>query len=116
VPAEQIGDVCPAAVGSEVNATSRMAGHGDCEPLGRHRQPACASGLSAIVGAAHAVVAGDGPLSPVESSRRRARRSSLRSPTAASTRRPRMYDTTLVALPKPAVEAMFPLETMGADR
>jgi 3-oxoadipyl-CoA thiolase len=76
----------------------------------------CASGLAAIVGACHAVVAGDGDLfvaGGVESMSR----APLATP-KAETAFPRgdrvMYDTTLGwRFPNPKLEAMFPLESMG---
>jgi len=76
----------------------------------------CASGLAAIVGACHAVVAGDGDLfvaGGVESMSR----APFATPKADSAF-PRgdrvMYDTTLGwRFPNPKLEAMFPLESMG---
>jgi 3-oxoadipyl-CoA thiolase len=76
----------------------------------------CASGLSAVVGAAHAIAAGDGDLfvaGGVESM--------SRAPLVlAKPDRPyprgdqRAYDTTLGwRFPNPRLEAMFPLESMG---
>ena len=76
----------------------------------------CASGLSAVVGACHAVVAGDGDLfvaGGVESM--------SRAPLVTAkpdTPYPRgdrtLYDSTLGwRFPNPALEAKFPLETMG---
>ena len=76
----------------------------------------CASGLAAIVGACHAVSAGDGDLfvaGGVESMSR----APLATPKAdgAFPRGDRvLYDTTLGwRFPNPRLEAMFPLETMG---
>jgi acetyl-CoA acetyltransferase family protein len=76
----------------------------------------CASGLAAVVGACHAVVAGDGDLfvaGGVESMSRAPLVTAK--PDAAFPRGDRtMYDTTLGwRFPNPRLEAMFPLETMG---
>src|SRR4051794_1864732 len=76
----------------------------------------CASGLSAIVGAAHAVVAGDGDLfvaGGVESMSRAPLVTAK--PEQGFPRGDRvMYDTTLGwRFPNPKLEAMFPLEAMG---
>jgi 3-oxoadipyl-CoA thiolase len=76
----------------------------------------CASGLAAVVGACHAIQAGDGDLfvaGGVESMSRAPLVTAK--PDAAFPRGDRtMYDTTLGwRFPNPALEAMFPLETMG---
>jgi acetyl-CoA acetyltransferase family protein len=76
----------------------------------------CASGLSAIVGACHAVIAGDGDLfvaGGVESMSRAPLVTAK--PDRAFPRGDRtMYDTTLGwRFPNPRLEAKFPLETMG---
>ena len=76
----------------------------------------CASGLSAVVGACHAIVAGDGDLfvaGGVESMSRAPLVTSK--PDAAFPRGDRtMYDTTLGwRFPNPALAARFPLESMG---
>jgi 3-oxoadipyl-CoA thiolase len=76
----------------------------------------CASGLAAIVGAAHAVIAGDGDLfvaGGVESMSRAPLVTAK--PDAAYARGDRvLYDTTLGwRFPNPRLEALFPLETMG---
>jgi 3-oxoadipyl-CoA thiolase len=76
----------------------------------------CASGLSAVVGACHAVAAGDGDLfvaGGVESMSRAPLVTAK--PDAPYPRGDRtMYDTTLGwRFPNPALEAQFPLETMG---
>jgi 3-oxoadipyl-CoA thiolase len=76
----------------------------------------CASGLAAIVGACHAVVAGDGDLfvaGGVESMSRAPL--ATPKPDAAWPRGDRvMYDTTLGwRFPNPRLEALFPLESMG---
>ena len=76
----------------------------------------CASGLAAIVGACHAVIAGDGDLfvaGGVESMSRAP--FATPKPDAAFPRGDRvLYDTTLGwRFPNPKLEAMFPLESMG---
>jgi 3-oxoadipyl-CoA thiolase len=76
----------------------------------------CASGLAAIVGACHAVVAGDGDLfvaGGVESMSRAPLVTPK--PDRAFPRGDRvLYDTTLGwRFPNPAMEALFPLESMG---
>jgi 3-oxoadipyl-CoA thiolase len=76
----------------------------------------CASGLSAIVSASHAIAAGDGDLfvaGGVESMSR----APLVTPKAGEGERQEdqpVYDTTLGwRFPNPRMEAMFPLESMG---
>jgi acetyl-CoA C-acetyltransferase len=76
----------------------------------------CASGLAAIVGACHAVVAGDGDLfvaGGVESMSRAPLVTAK--PERAFPRGDRvLYDTTLGwRFPNPAMEELFPLESMG---
>jgi 3-oxoadipyl-CoA thiolase len=76
----------------------------------------CASGLAAIVGACHAVIAGDGDLfvaGGVESMSRAP--FATAKPDAAFLRGDRvMYDTTLGwRFPNPRLEELFPLESMG---
>src|SRR5688500_12526200 len=76
----------------------------------------CASGLSAVVGACHAIVAGDGDLfvaGGVESMSRAPLVTAK--PDAAFPRGDRtMYDTTLGwRFPNPALAERFPLQTMG---
>src|SRR5437764_14318282 len=76
----------------------------------------CASGLAAVVGACHAVIAGDGDLfvaGGVESMSRAPLVTGK--PDKAFPRGDRtMYDTTLGwRFPNPRMEAMFPLESMG---
>ena len=76
----------------------------------------CASGLSAVVGACHAIAAGDGDLfvaggvesmSPAPFVCRKPER-------AVPARRPDgLGHDARLALPEPALEAMFPLESMG---
>ncbi len=76
----------------------------------------CASGLSAIVGAAHAILAGEGDLfvaGGVESMSR-APLVTAKPGTAFPRGDRTMYDTTLGwRFPNPALERRFPLETMG---
>ncbi len=76
----------------------------------------CASGLSAVVSACHAIAAGDGDLfvaGGVESMSRAPL--ALAKPDRAFPRGDRtVYDTTLGwRFPNPRLEAMFPLESMG---
>ena len=76
----------------------------------------CASGLAAVVGACHAVIAGDGDLfvaGGVESMSRAP--FVMAKPDKAFPRgNQTMYDTTLGwRFPNPRLEAMFPLESMG---
>jgi 3-oxoadipyl-CoA thiolase len=76
----------------------------------------CASGLSAVVGAAHAIAAGDGELfvaGGVESMSRAPL--VMGKPDAAFARGDRtVYDTTLGwRFPNPRLEELFPLESMG---
>src|SRR5262249_50250935 len=76
----------------------------------------CASGLSAVVGACHAIAAGDGDLfvaGGVESMSR-APLVTGKPDQALPRRHPTPWDTTLGwRLPNPRLEAMFPLESMG---
>jgi 3-oxoadipyl-CoA thiolase len=76
----------------------------------------CASGLSAVVGACHAVIAGDGDLfvaGGVESMSR-APFVSVKPDKAFPRGNQTMYDTTLGwRFPNPRLEEMFPLEAMG---
>jgi acetyl-CoA C-acetyltransferase len=76
----------------------------------------CASGLSAVVGACHAVVAGDGDLfvaGGVESMTR-APLVMAKGEHAFARGNQTVYDTTLGwRFPNPRMEAMFPLEPMG---
>jgi 3-oxoadipyl-CoA thiolase len=76
----------------------------------------CASGLSAVVGACHAVIAGDGDLfvaGGVESMSR-APFVSAKPDKAFPRGNQTMYDTTLGwRFPNPRMEEMFPLEAMG---
>jgi 3-oxoadipyl-CoA thiolase len=122
VPAEQIEDVwlgCANQAGEDNRNVARMAVllAGLPESIaGVTVNRLCASGLSAIVGAAHAVIAGDGDLfvaGGVESMSRAPLVTAK--PDAAFPRGDRvLYDTTLGwRFPNPALEELFPLETMG---
>src|SRR6187397_216134 len=76
----------------------------------------CASGLSAGVGACHAIAAGDGDLFVAGGGESMSRAPLVTAkPDAAFPRGDRtMYDTTLGwRFPNPALAARFPLETMG---
>jgi len=122
VPAERIEDVwlgCANQAGEDNRNVARMAVllAGLPESVGGVTvNRLCASGLAAIVGACHAVMAGDGDLfvaGGVESMSR----APFVTPKAEQPF-PRgdrvMYDTTLGwRFPNPRLEAMFPLETMG---
>src|SRR5436853_4159713 len=122
VPAEQIEDVwlgCANQAGEDNRNVARMAvllaGLPD-SIAGVTVNRLCASGLSAIVGAAHAVIAGDGDLfvaGGVESMSRAPLVTAK--PEQGFPRGDRvMYDTTLGwRFPNPELEAMFPLEAMG---
>jgi 3-oxoadipyl-CoA thiolase len=122
VPAEQIEDVwlgCANQAGEDNRNVARMAVllAGLPESIGGVTvNRLCASGLSAIVGAAHAVIAGDGDLfvaGGVESMSRAPLVTAK--PEAAFARGDRvLYDTTLGwRFPNPRLEELFPLETMG---
>jgi 3-oxoadipyl-CoA thiolase len=122
VPAEQIEDVwlgCANQAGEDNRNVARMAVllAGLPESIaGVTVNRLCASGLSAIVGAAHAVIAGDGDLfvaGGVESMSRAPLVTAK--PDAAFPRGDRvLYDTTLGwRFPNPRMEELFPLETMG---
>ena len=122
VPAEQIEDVwlgCANQAGEDNRNIARMAVllAGLPESIaGVTVNRLCASGLSAIIGAAHAVVAGDGDLfvaGGVESMSRAPLVTPK--PDRAFPRGDRaLYDTTLGwRFPNPRLEELFPLETMG---
>jgi 3-oxoadipyl-CoA thiolase len=122
VPAEQIEDVwlgCANQAGEDNRNVARMAVllAGLPDSIGGITvNRLCASGLAAIVGAAHAVIAGDGDLfvaGGVESMSRAPLVTAK--PDVAFPRGDRvMYDTTLGwRFPNPRLEALFPLETMG---
>jgi 3-oxoadipyl-CoA thiolase len=122
VPPEQIEDVwlgCANQAGEDNRNVARMAvllaGLPD-SIAGVTVNRLCASGLSAIVGAAHAVIAGDGDLfvaGGVESMSRAPLVTAK--PDAAFPRGDRvLYDTTLGwRFPNPRLQERFPLETMG---
>ena len=122
VPAEEIEDVwlgCANQAGEDNRNVARMAVllAGLPESVaGVTVNRLCASGLAAIVGACHAVIAGDGDLfvaGGVESMSRAPFVTAK--PDAAFPRGDRvMYDTTLGwRFPNPRMEELFPLETMG---
>jgi len=122
VPAEQIEDVwlgCANQAGEDNRNVARMAVllAGLPESIaGVTVNRLCASGLSAIVGAAHAVIAGDGDLfvaGGVESMSR-APLVTAKSDTGFPRGDRVMYDTTLGwRFPNPRMQEQFPLETMG---
>jgi 3-oxoadipyl-CoA thiolase len=122
VPAEQIEDVWFGAAnqaGEDNRNVARMAAllAGLPESVaGVTVNRLCASGLSAVVGACHAVAAGDGDLfvaGGVESMSRAPL--VLAKPEHAFPRgNSTVWDTTLGwRFPNPRLEAMFPLESMG---
>ena len=122
VDAAQIDDVylgCANQAGEDNRDVARMAallaGFPQSVP-GVTLNRLCASGLSAVVSACHAVIAGDGDLfvaGGVESMTRAPL--SMPKPERAFERGHRtVYDTTLGwRYPNPRLEAMFPLESMG---
>jgi 3-oxoadipyl-CoA thiolase len=122
VPAEQIEDVwmgCANQAGEDNRNVARMAVLLADLPEsvgGVTVNRLCASGLAAIVGACHAVIAGDGDLfvaGGVESMSRAPLVTAK--PDKAFPRGDRtLYDTTLGwRFPNPKMEELFPLETMG---
>jgi 3-oxoadipyl-CoA thiolase len=122
VPPEQIEDVwlgCANQAGEDNRNVARMAVllAGLPETVGGVTvNRLCASGLAAIVGACHAVIAGDGDLfvaGGVESMSRAPLVTAK--PDAAFPRGDRtLYDTTLGwRFPNPRMAELFPLETMG---
>src|SRR3954471_13639813 len=122
VPAEQIEDVwlgCANQAGEDNRNVARMAVllAGLPDSIGGVTvNRLCASGLAAIVGACHAVLAGDGDLfvaGGVESMSRAPLVTAK--PDRAYPRGDRtLYDTTLGwRFPNPRMEQMFPLESMG---
>ena len=122
VPAEQIEDVwlgCANQAGEDNRNVARMAVllAGLPDSIGGVTvNRLCASGLAAIVGAAHAVIAGDGDLfvaGGVESMSRAPLVTAK--PDAAFPRGDRvLYDTTLGwRFPNPRLAELFPLEPMG---
>ena len=122
IPADAIEDVylgCANQAGEDNRNVARMAALLAGLPdsvAGVTLNRLCASGLSAVVAACHAVAAGDGDLfvaGGVESMSRAPLATAK--PDAAFPRGDRtMYDTTLGwRFPNPRLEAMFPLESMG---
>jgi len=122
VPADAIEDVyfgCANQAGEDNRNVARMAALLAGLPdsvAGVTLNRLCASGLSAIVAACHAVVAGDGDLfvaGGVESMSRAPL--VMAKPDKAFPRGDQVvYDTTLGwRFPNPQLEAMFPLESMG---
>ena len=122
IPAEQIEDVwfgCANQAGEDNRNVARMAAllAGLPESVaGVTVNRLCASGLSAIVGACHAVIAGDGDLfvaGGVESMSRAP--FAVAKPDKAFPRGNQvLYDTHLGwRFPNPKMEEMFPLESMG---
>ena len=122
VPAEQIEDVwfgCANQAGEDNRNVARMGAllAGLPESVaGVTVNRLCASGLSAVVGACHAVIAGDGDLfvaGGVESMSRAPM--VFAKPDRAFPRGNQVvYDTYLGwRFPNPSLEAMFPLESMG---
>ncbi len=122
VPAGEIEDVwfgCANQAGEDNRNVARMAALLAGLPdsvAGVTVNRLCASGLSAVVGACHAVVAGDGDLfvaGGVESMSRAP--FAFAKPEHAFPRGNRtVWDTTLGwRFPNPKLEAMFPLESMG---
>jgi 3-oxoadipyl-CoA thiolase len=122
VPPEQIEDVwlgCANQAGEDNRNVARMAVllAGLPESVGGVTvNRLCASGLAAIVGACHAVLAGDGDLFVAGGVESMSRAPFVTpKPDGAFPRGDRpMYDTTLGwRFPNPRLEARFPLETMG---
>jgi 3-oxoadipyl-CoA thiolase len=122
VPADEIEDVwfgCANQAGEDNRNVARMAAllAGLPESVaGVTVNRLCASGLSAVVGACHAVAAGDGDLfvaGGVESMSRAPL--VMAKPERAFPRgNQTVWDTTLGwRFPNPRMEAMFPLESMG---
>jgi len=122
VPPEAIEDVyfgCANQAGEDNRNVARMAGLLAGLPdsvAGVTLNRLCASGLSAVVAACHAVVAGDGDLfvaGGVESMSRAPL--VMAKPDKAFPRGDRVvYDTTLGwRFPNPRMQEMFPLESMG---
>jgi 3-oxoadipyl-CoA thiolase len=122
VPAEQIEDVwfgCANQAGEDNRNVARMGAllAGLPESVaGVTVNRLCASGLAAVVGAAHAVIAGDGDLfvaGGVESMSRAPL--VMGKPDKAFPRgNQTVWDTTLGwRFPNPRMEEMFPLESMG---
>jgi 3-oxoadipyl-CoA thiolase len=122
VPAEQVEDVwlgCANQAGEDNRNVARMAVllAGLPESVaGVTVNRLCASGLAAIVGACHAVIAGDGDLFVAGGVESMSRAPFVTpKPDRPFARGDRvMYDTTLGwRFPNPRLEALFPLESMG---
>jgi 3-oxoadipyl-CoA thiolase len=122
IPANEIEDVwlgCANQAGEDNRNVARMAAllAGLPESVaGVTVNRLCASGLTAVIGACHAVIAGDGDLfvaGGVESMSRAP--FAVAKPDKAFPRGNQvMYDTHLGwRFPNPAMEGMFPLESMG---
>jgi 3-oxoadipyl-CoA thiolase len=121
VPAEQIEDVYFGAAnqaGEDNRNVARMGALLAGLPqsvAGVTVNRLCASGLSAVVSASHAIAAGDGDLfvaGGVESMTRAPL--VMAKPYEDSPNEPEVFDTTLGwRFPNPKLEAMFPLESMG---
>jgi acetyl-CoA C-acetyltransferase len=122
VPAEEIEDVwlgCANQAGEDNRNVARfaalLAGLPD-SVAGVTVNRLCASGLSAIVGACHAVVAGDGDLFVAGGVESMTRAPLVMAKPEQSFARGNqtVWDTTLGwRFPNPRMEAMFPLESMG---
>jgi acetyl-CoA acetyltransferase family protein len=122
VPAQQIEDVYFGAAnqaGEDNRNVARMAAllAGLPESVaGVTLNRLCASGLSAVVSASHAIVAGDGDLfvaGGVESMSR-APLVMAKAPDGSRQEEQPVFDTTLGwRFPNPRMEEMFPLESMG---
>jgi 3-oxoadipyl-CoA thiolase len=122
VPPEDVEDVwlgCANQAGEDNRDVARMAVllAGLPESIGGVTvNRLCASGLAAVVGACHAVMAGDGDLFVAGGVESMSRAPFVTpKPAAAFPRGDRvMYDTTLGwRFPNPKLEALFPLEAMG---
>jgi len=121
VPAEQVEDVYFGAAnqaGEDNRNVARMGALLAGLPqsvAGVTVNRLCASGLSAVVSASHAIAAGDGDLfvaGGVESMTRAPL--VMAKPYEDSPNEPEVFDTTLGwRFPNPKLEAMFPLESMG---
>jgi acetyl-CoA C-acetyltransferase len=122
VPAEEIEDVhfgCANQAGEDNRNVARMAAllAGLPESVaGVTVNRLCASGLSAVVSACHAVIAGDGDLFVAggAESMSRAALVMAKSETPFPRGNRTVWDTTLGwRFPNPRMEQMFPLESMG---
>ena len=122
VPAEQIEDVYFGAAnqaGEDNRNVARMAAllAGLPESVaGVTLNRLCASGLSAVVSASHAIAAGDGDLFVAGGVESMSRAPLVMAKPGEDTGEdePEVFDTTLGwRFPNPRLEAMFPLESMG---